>query len=244
MTEMKKFLSFAATGFIAAVLLLNPNVTRAEVIEFPEEELATESVLPKFDQPTATKKRVVPTKGRTELDFHTGTSLADAFFNIVPVGGTVNYHLTEVSALELRADYYINSVTSYKEALINDLGPTTIGATAKSRLDKNPASKYSVMIGYEFTPYYGKISMTKSRVMNLSIVASVDAGMIAFEDGSSPVVSLNIGEKLYFSPNWGIKADLRTMLYNQTDVIYDPPEKRMMTNVLLTVGVLYLMPSM
>jgi len=224
------FLVFASPGL------------RAEVIEFPQEELATESVLPKFDQPTATKKRTVPTTKRFEVGAHVGSSLSDAFFNIFPIGISAAYHFNEVSAFELRSELYMNSVTSYKDQLAIDTTGTTNGVT-QARLNRNPASKYSVMGGYEFTPYYGKISITKSKVINLSIVADLDVGMITFEDGTTPVLGLGLGEKFYFSPNWGLRADLRTMTYNGTDVIYDQLEKRIFTNVLVTIGFLYFFPS-
>ncbi len=224
--------------WIVALLVVGVVRANGETIEFAEDELATESVLPKFDQPTATKKRVVPTAKRFEIDVQAGTSLADAFFTTVPVGLMAGYHFNEFSAVQVRGDYYLNSVTSYKQQIIAD----TPGADV--RLNKNPAAKYSFGIGYEMTPFYGKISVTKQRVINLATILALDFGLITFEDASSPYGSIDLGQKFFFSPNWGLRLDLKTVFYNQTDVIYDPVEKRLMTNVIFSLGAVFLLPSL
>src|SRR4051812_29530300 len=52
---------FAAILFILLATFASKSVYASEVVEFPEEELARESVVPIFDQPEAVKKRLVTT---------------------------------------------------------------------------------------------------------------------------------------------------------------------------------------
>src|SRR5471030_2893004 len=86
---------------------------KADVVEFSDEELSRESVLPVFDQPEAVKKRVVPTYSRIEAGGYLGLSLNDAFINTYPIGVDVEYHLTEIHAVGLNAAYFITSQSSY-----------------------------------------------------------------------------------------------------------------------------------
>ena len=74
---------------------------RAEIVEFPEEQLARESVVPVFDQPEAVKKRYVPLGGRVELGVFAGATLSDSFFNSYPFGLNVNYHFSDFHAVNV-----------------------------------------------------------------------------------------------------------------------------------------------
>ncbi len=167
--------------WISALLVIGVVRASGETIEFAEDELATESVLPKFDQPTATKKRVVPTAKRFEVDVQAGTSLADAFFTTVPIGLLAGYHFNEFSAVQVRADYYLNSVTSYKQQIIAD----TPGADV--RLNKNPASKYSTLYREEFLSPVPLEDESLSSYGGLQFVSSVATG-----DGSAVAITVGI----------------------------------------------------
>jgi hypothetical protein len=83
---------FFASAFI--FLFLTQSTSRAEVIEFSEDELARESVLPVFDQPEAVKRRYVPFDGRFEVGAFVGATLNDPFFNTYPFGLELKYHLS------------------------------------------------------------------------------------------------------------------------------------------------------
>src|ERR1700730_15751833 len=83
--------------FLIALFALSRLAKADEVVQFPESELARESVLPVFDHPEAVKKRYVPTEGRIELDGFLGTSLNDPFLYNYPLGIEAAYHLSEMS---------------------------------------------------------------------------------------------------------------------------------------------------
>lgn len=79
---------------------LNAN---AEVIRFPEDELAAESVLPVFDHPEAVKNRNVVTKKKIELGSYLGYNLTEPFFNPLNLGVSATYHLSEESGINVFA---------------------------------------------------------------------------------------------------------------------------------------------
>jgi outer membrane beta-barrel protein len=208
----------------------------AETIQFNESELARESVYPIFDQPEAVKKRTVPTSGRVELGAFGGTSLNDPFYDVYPVGITIDYHLSEVHSLGLVGGFAVSQSTKYNKQLRDQFSTTF--------LDQAPYPKTYGLLEYQFTPYYGKISVTKQSVANLSISGLLGVGMMNQNSENGPVFSAGINERFFFSPNFGLRADLRALFYQQTNAVKITTEKRMITNLVLSVGVLFFIPTL
>jgi outer membrane beta-barrel protein len=219
-------------------ILFNSAHLKADAVRFPEEELSQESVLPKFDQPEAVKKRVVPFTGRFEVEGFLGFSLSDPFYNSYPVGGALSYHLNEFHSVGFRGAFAISSQAGYVSQIQSLPGGSSIP------FDQASAIKYYTLGEYEFTPYYGKISLTKQTVMNLTISGMLFGGFIGMGTESSVTFGMGLNERFFFSRNLGIKADLRAMFYQQTDVVLQPPAKKNMINLFLTIGVVYLFPEM
>ncbi|MDZ4676921.1 MAG: outer membrane beta-barrel domain-containing protein [Oligoflexia bacterium] len=218
-------------------------VARSEVIEFPEEELARESVTPIFDQPEAVKKRLSPMKSRFELGGFSGATLNDPWFNSYPLGVTLNYHFSEMHGIGLLGAYFISGRTNYVGQL-----QSTVSAGNEIPFERAPAPKFLGLLEYEFTPYYGKISITKQRVMNLTIAGLAGVGLMGVasnvQSDSSVSFSLGLSQRFFFTRNFGIKADIRTLFYQQEDVVLRTVQKTNFVNVLLTVGAVYFLPSL
>ncbi len=187
----------------------------AVTIEFPEEELARESVLPVFDNALAVKSRLVPTKGRVELGLAAGFAMNEPFFNTTRFGGHLAYHLTETHGIVLTGQLYTDGLGNNGKALsqsdlIDDNPDTNQGFI---RMEYAPQPTYHFFANYQITPYYGKISVFKDFVMNLSLYGLVGVGAIDIGGETVPALNLGIGQKFYFSKNWGIRADLGLMAY-------------------------------
>ncbi len=226
---------------------------RAEVIEFPDEELATESVLPVFDNPVSVKARNVVTEKRIELGAQLGYNLTEAFFNQYSFAGTATYHLTEEHGVNLFALFNMPGVTSYT----GELNPPP-GSTESLNLQYAPSPKWMVLASYQFTGFYGKFSFTKDSVMNLSLYGLGGLGAIYIGDKMFPVLSAGLGQKFYFNPNLALRFDLRVLMYQGPDLFGAP--KATLTNAtseqpssafpnrvhigtLLSVGAIWLVPG-
>ncbi len=227
--------------FLMALFALSGLAKAAdEVVQFPESELARESVLPVFDQPEAVKKRFVPTEGRIELGGFFGTSLNDPFLYSYPVGLEVQYHLSEIHAFGLMVVGYANSNTGYVSQIqgVN-------GATQKIPFTQNPSPTFTTLAEYEFTPYYGKISLTKQSVLNLNISATARAGMLNLSaGGSSATGGLGLNERFFFTRNFGIKLDLSTLFYTKPDVLGGSGTTTTVTELFITLGAVWLLPTL
>ncbi len=226
-----------------------------QVIEFPKEELAAESVLPIFDHPEATKSRLVKTAKRLEIGAFGTYAMTEAFYNPMSVGGMLTYHLDETNGINLMGSFNLGGISHYAEQLNPIPGPGGVSTGAYANLQYAPAPKYLILGSYQFTAFYGKISLTKEGVMNLHLFGLAGLGMMGIGDASVPVVSLGIGQKFYFGRNFALRVDLRGVVYNGPDPVsknlssftsVQPAstfDTKLQFGTLLSAGAVYLLPS-
>jgi outer membrane beta-barrel protein len=225
--------------FFVALFALS-GLAKADVVEFPESELARESVLPVFDQPEAVKKRYVPTEGRVEVAGFFGSSLNDAFLYDYPFGLEVDYHLSELHGVGLVAEGFANTNTSYVSQI-----QTTVNGGNAIPFAQNPQPSFAVLGQYEFTPYYGKISITKQSVLNLNISAELRVGMVNLTVGGSSITGgLGLNERFFFTRNFGLKLDLSTLIYQKADILSVASTNTTVMELFITLGAVWLFPSL
>ncbi len=185
----------------------------AVTIEFPEDELAQESVLPVFDNAVAVKSRTVPTAGKVELGLGLGTIMNEPFFNSSRFGGHLAYHFTETHGVFLQGQMYADGLGSNGKTLAQKDLVDNPNRELFIRMEHAPQPKYHLLANYQITPYYGKISVFKDFVMNLSLYGLVGVGTIAIGDTMAPALNLGIGQKFYFGKRWGFRVDLGLLAY-------------------------------
>ncbi len=185
----------------------------AITIEFPKDELARESVLPIFENTLAVRSRLVPTKGRLELGFASGFALNEPFFKTLRYGGHVAYHFTETHGLLLEGRIYQKGLNSNGQALASKDFDIHEKVEENIRMEYAPQVEYHFIANYQMTAYYGKISILKDFVMNLSLYGLLGMGMVSMGGESAPALNLGLGQKFYFNKNWGLRADLGLLIY-------------------------------
>ncbi len=191
---------FLKKSLLTMILILSPLVQAAEEIEVPTDELAKESVLPIFDSVISVKNRNVSTEGRFDVGLFAGLALTEPIANTTKVGLELNYHVNENHALGILYSMNSSGLSKDAQGLKNDFG-----------LDFTRAPKplSTMMLEYDYSPFYGKLSVTKDGVMNTTIYGSGALGLVKYEHKSYPAISLGIGERFYFTRNLALKVDLK-----------------------------------
>lgn len=186
------------------VLLFTNLAMAADPVEVPMDELAQESVYPVFDHPQSVKNRNVATKGRLDVGLFGGYALTEPIYDTAKFGVAANYHFSELHSLG--ALFSQNSTGLSKDGQ---------GLKDNNGLDFNraPKPKNTMMLDYNWKPYYGKLSLSKLAVINTTIYGSAAAGMVAYEHKSFPAIALGIGERFYFNKSLSLKADLRLFVH-------------------------------
>jgi outer membrane beta-barrel protein len=191
---------FLKKSLITIILLLSSLAHAAEEVEVPSDELAKESVLPVFDNVISVKNRNVSTEGRFDAGLFGGLALTEPIANTTKIGLEINYHMNENHSLGLMFTSNSTGLSKDAQGLKNDFG-----------LDFNRAPKplNSLMLDYGYSPFYGKMSVTKDGVMNTTIYGTGSIGVVKYEHKSYPAISIGIGERFYFTHRLSLKADLK-----------------------------------
>lgn len=246
------FLKCKGGVLLALGLWLVPAVVpAASAVEFPNEELASESVLPVFDPPDSVKNRNVTTQKRFEFGVMGGYAMTEPFFNPMSIGASGSYHFTEEHGVNLFGLSYLGGQSDYSK----QLNPIP-GQLVNANLQFAPAPKYLFMASYQHTGFYGKLSLAKNIVMNLSLYGLAGIGMIGIGDVSKPVVSVGLGQKFYFNSMFALRFDLRLLAYQGPDPLsrrlVDQTEvqpasffdERTFYESLLSFGAVFMLPEM
>jgi outer membrane beta-barrel protein len=200
--EMKHFLIGLTAIFAVGVLV---SQARAEVIEFPQDELATESVYPKFDHPVSVMQRNVVTANRFDVGAYLGWNTTEPVYNQSKFGVNLGYDWSEDSAISINYAQWMGGLNS-----------TYASAYQTQSLDfsRAPKLKYSLYGHYEWKIFYGKISFTKQTVMNLATYPLFGLGFTSYGSKDCPGVDAGLGQKFYFTKNFALRADLK-LQYSQ-----------------------------
>jgi outer membrane beta-barrel protein len=193
------------------------SVRAASTVEFPQDELAAESVYPVFDQPTTVKNRSVNYMGRFEVGLQLGYNLMEPFYNPLSFGGTATYHLDEVHAINLYGTVFVPGLSDNGENL-NRI-PIGSGTVAAANLQFAPSPKLVGLASYQYNAYYGKISLGKDVIMNLGLYGLGGLGMIGVGDSNLFAANVGVGQRFHFTPNVAFRFDLRVVVFQGPDVL-------------------------
>lgn len=222
----------------------------AETIEFPEDELATESVLPVFENSQSVKARKVLLAHRVEVGGGLGLSLNEPFYNPANFNVNLTYHVNEVHGVNLTGIFWLGGLSSYGQDLRAGRGLSN-GDTFDPTLAPN--SKQLLLANYQFTAYYGKISISKKTVVNLSLFGLAGLGVLNQGSVSPIVADFGLGQNFYFSENLALRFDLKMFIFQGVDLTTQqlnvgtpPPDagsfaKTTYFNTLLSGGLVFLL---
>lgn len=191
---------FKAGIVIVCAFLLHNAAFAADVVELPQEELATESVLPVFDKSMSVKNRNVTTAKRWDGDLFYSYAMTEPIANVSKFGGAIYYNFNESHALGFVYAKNFAGLSSYANQLNSQYGLDYSRAP-------QPLSSY--MLDYNIKAFYGKLSLTKSLVVNTLLFGSAAAGMIQYVHKTYPAVAIGLGQKFFFTHNWAFRFDLR-----------------------------------
>ncbi len=200
-------------AFLCFLALFATSLSHAETVEFPEDELATETVLPVFEKVRSVLSRTVDTTERFELGGGAGMALNEPFYNPVNFGANGTYHFTDQHAANISGTFFMSGLTQYGKQLRNGEGLTA------DQFDPNkaPAPKWMLLGNYQFTAYYGKISLSKQANMNLSLFGVAGGGVLMMGGIACPAIDVGFGQNFYMSKNAAVRFDLKLVMFNGPD---------------------------
>lgn len=197
--------------FISALIFSKMSFA-SEYVEVPIEELAKESVLPVFDQTVAVKSRNIKTQEKIDIGLFYGMAMTEPIQNVSKLGMSAYYHLDENQAIGAFLTMNSSGLSTYANQLKEVKGAD--GSTIKLDLTRAPIQKSALMLDYNVKAYYGKMSLSKNTVFNLSLYGTGAIGLVQFSHKSFPAIALGLGQKFYFSKNFSFRFDMRLYAHN------------------------------
>ncbi len=196
-------------------------VVRANEIEVPEEELARETTLPIFDKRQIVLNRNVVTEQRFEIGGGFGLEMNEPYYNDYMFNLQGTYNLSDRSAINVLLLFWMDGLSNYGEQLKAGR-PTATPPVQSFDAMKAPHPKWGMFANYEFIAYYGKISISKLGVMNLNTFGIAGLGYINMDSLSSPALNLGVGQNFFFTKNFGLRFDLRYLIFQGPDATSKP----------------------
>ncbi len=199
---MKKRLVFA----MFVIHILGFSLARAaDLIELPTEELAKESVTPIFDKNLSTKNRNIITENKFDVNGFYGWALTEPIASVSKLGLSLYYNTSEHHAWGLMFAKTISGLSEYAKQLKKQYGLD---------FSRAPAPDTTLMLDYNLKAFYGKMSLTKKSVLNMHMIFSAMGGVVKYEHKTYPAGAFGVGQKFYFSKDWGLRLDLRVFAHS------------------------------
>ncbi|MCS6838582.1 MAG: outer membrane beta-barrel domain-containing protein [Bdellovibrionaceae bacterium] len=181
-------------------------VSATELFEVPEEELTKEVVLPRFDRLEMVRRPKVTFKNRFEIGVFGGAVFTEPIFNPYRYGLEGGYHFTENHSVSLSIAQWMSGLNNQYASSIEAQGGQ---GGDRYDLTRAPSPRMSYWLFYNLKAYYGKISLSKKDVLNMSLYTQLGVGATSFEHKTYPGVAIGIGQRFYFSPSAAIKLEAR-----------------------------------
>ena len=208
--------------YLAAILLsVVSSTTFGKIkINFPEEELATESVLPKFEEKSAIKNRKVKHAERFEINLMGGMVASEAIYSPFHFGGSLAYHFDNTHGIHIMATFFSGGLNDNGEALKKGKVFLTDGSSGEIRFDaeKAPNKELLSAVHYQYTAYYGKISLMSDVVMNLTLSALLGGGAYIMGDVIAPAANVGISQRFYLNSTFALRFDIIFSAFNGVDI--------------------------
>ena len=192
-------------------------------IRFPDEELASETVLPLFDPVRTVLNRNISLKYRFELGAGAAFALDEPFHFYSYPTAFISFYFSEVHGVSVTGTWFPPDYSKSGEALRKGICDKKEGNSPCTQyklfdVHRLPYPQLMGFLNYQYTPYYGKISLTKKLVMNLSIYGFAGPGLIAFNESTRLFAfNMGIGQRIYLFRHFALRTDLGFYAYYGPD---------------------------
>ena len=204
---------------LVGLCLCFPSVLWANVIRFPEKELASEYVFPVFKNPQAVLNRNVTLRKRVEIKLSGLFRTDEPVYAPLSALGALSFYWNESHGISVSGLFFTPGLNSKgKEMKTNGIldSKNKVGSYFDASLAPSPF--LAGFLNYQFSPLYGKISLTKTQVFNFALYTFLGLGTIALKHGSDslyiiPATNFGIGQKIYFGSYFALDVGIDFLVY-------------------------------
>jgi len=214
-------------------------------ISFPNQELASEYVFPVFDETRTVLNRNVSLARRFMLQASWVYLTDEPIYTPWAMTGSLTFYWSEYSGIGVSGLYFVPGVlssihnlrtegASVKRIHIDQTKADSRGGNdGASGAQKEtvttgliyfdvglaPHAVFAAFLDYHFSPFYGKISFTKTMVGNFSLYAFGGMGVVGFRHGARSNISVDVaghaglGQRIYINRYVAVEAGVNMLVY-------------------------------
>lgn len=196
---------------ICAILAIwmAPQLSWSLEISLPENELPSESVIPRLDNPKVVINRTIQKSKHISAGLSYGQLLDEMFYNSQLLSLELRYNFSEMGAWGFRWDQWMGGATNYTDTFAADASQLQFAAA--------PSRKSGVFILRSFDLYYGKVSLGKETIIPLHMSWLAMAGMQNYESAWLPAVQGGGQLRMYFIKNFALDLQYIFSAYQKVD---------------------------
>ncbi len=203
---------------LSLILLVGP-IAEAKKIRLSEDELSKEAIMPVFDEKIVIKNRRVVHKNKVEIGLFGGNVMSEAIYDPLTFGASLAYHMDNTHGIFATLGLYQDKLSSNGERLKNgQVIPTSGGMPKYFDASRAPQKEFMIAGHYQYTAYYGKVSLTKESVMNLSLYGLLGGGAYLMDGLVAPMINLGVGQRFYFTKSIAFRLDLLLSSFYGPDI--------------------------
>lgn len=192
----------------------------SDVIRFPDQELASEYVFPVFEDPKVVLNRNVTLSNRFEWHVSGGARTDEPLYHWFALFSSLTFYWNESHGMGISGLYFFPGLSS-RGILLRKSGVKKRNTKiVESYFDASlaPHPLYAVFVNYQFSPLYGKISITKTFALNFALYSFLGAGAVGMQHGTNPIAMVpashfGIGQRLYFNRYFALAIGIDILLY-------------------------------
>lgn len=204
--ENKWLLSFVLIG-----ALLAGDMARADEMQFSEEELPREAVMPRLDTPKAVLNRKLSYDKKWSADLTYGWLLDEPFYNNNYIGVQAAYGWNESSGAGLKILSFGSGLSDYSRQFQSSV-PSNPPNFAQA---KGPGSGFIAF--YERRMMYGKLSVTKFTVIPALITWGIEGGMLSYGSKQLPLLGGGLGNRFFLTKHFGVQLGMHAYMRQLVD---------------------------
>lgn len=182
----------------------------ADEIQFSEEELPKEAVMPRLDTPKAVLNRKLSYEKKFTADLAYGWLLDEPFYNNQYIAALASYSTDESNGFGVKYLSFGSGVSDYSKQF-------QASATPGPDFSQAPGPKNGYMLFYERRMMYGKLSIAKKHVMPSFLIWDAEAGMMTYGSRQLPLAGGAIANRFFLKPQLGVSLTLHAYFRQLVD---------------------------
>ncbi len=171
--------------------------------------------------------------GRVEVAPTLGLTLNDPFFDGMPIGGRVAYHIFEEFAVGVSGEYYLNFAS-----------PVLVtGGGNVADVDFNRTS-FAARLDLMWAPIYGKLSLMAETVVRFDTYLSFSAGVVGPTD-TAPEFAFGgaLGQHYFINRFMAFTTELRAQMFRMARSPAIDSTRSFQSLLSVNVGLSFFLPS-